>query len=385
MVSYSIMGGQENCKQLGHQADGRNGGILLPSFDWTKLADWEHFLEPLIVPLCILFGALAVGITLNKLINRRIRTHLDIEEGTWHYVFINAMKGVPISLTLVVGLYWIVNTIDIPPSLTKLFSYILFTVIILSITRVVARTVNGVVEMHIERSQERLPKTTLLSTILTVVIYAMGVLVVLQYYGISIAPILTAMGVGGMAVALALQETLANIFSGLHLILSKQLRIDDYIKLSTGEEGRVTDITWRFTTIVPAGESNMVVIPNQKIASSNITNFSLPRRDMAISIPVGVAYDRDLDFVEKVTLEVANEVLARVDKKVEQEPLVRFTEFGDSSINFKVILHSSRFDSQFLLKHEFIKALTRRFREEGIEIPFPVRTVLHGDAAEDER
>ena len=235
MVSYSIMGGQENCKQLGHQADGRNGGILLPSFDWTKLADWEHFLEPLIVPLCILFGALAVGITLNKLINRRIRTHLDIEEGTWHYVFINAMKGVPISLTLVVGLYWIVNTIDIPPSLTKLFSYILFTVIILSITRVVARTVNGVVEMHIERSQERLPKTTLLSTILTVVIYAMGVLVVLQYYGISIAPILTAMGVGGMAVALALQETLANIFSGLHLILSKQLRRGDYIRLSTGE------------------------------------------------------------------------------------------------------------------------------------------------------
>ena len=354
-------------------------------YDWLSWIDWTHLMEMLFIPICILAASLTVGIMLNKLINRRIENHLNIDENSWFYIFINALRGVPVSLCLVVGLYWIVNTINIIEPLTRLFSYILFTVIILSITRVVARTVNGVVEMHIERSQERLPKTTLLSTILTVVIYAMGVLVVLQYYGISIAPILTAMGVGGMAVALALQETLANIFSGLHLILSKQLRIDDYIKLSTGEEGRVTDITWRFTTIVPAGESNMVVIPNQKIASSNITNFSLPRRDMAISIPVGVAYDSDLDFVEKVTLEVANEVLARVDKRVEQEPLVRFTEFGDSSINFKVILHSSRFDSQFLLKHEFIKALTRRFREEGIEIPFPVRTVLHGDAAEDER
>ena len=351
----------------------------MPNFDWTSLADWKFFLEPLFVPLCILIGALAVGITLNKLVSRRIERHVDVEEGTWHYVFIHAMKGVPISLTLVVGLYWIVGTIDIPPQLTKLFSYVLFTVIILSITRVVARTVNGVVEMRIERSDEKLPKTTLLSTILTVVIYAMGVLVVLQYYGISIAPILTAMGVGGMAVALALQETLANIFSGLHLILSRQLRIDDYIKLSTGEQGRVTDITWRFTTIVPAGESSMVVIPNQKIASSIITNFSLPRRDMAISIPVGVAYDSDLDFVEKVTLEVANEVLARVDENVEQSPLVRYTEFADSSINFNVILHSSAFDSQFLLKHEFIKALTRRYREEGIDIPYPIRTVMHGD------
>ena len=376
MVSYSIMGGQENCKQLGHQADGRNGGILLPSFDWTKLADWEHFLEPLIVPLCILFGALAVGITLNKLINRRIRTHLDIEEGTWHYVFINAMKGVPISLTLVVGLYWIVNTIDIPPSLTKLFSYILFTVIILSITRVAARTINGFISLHIESSQQKLPKTTLLNTILNVVIYAMGVLVVLQYYGISIAPILTAMGVGGMAVALALQETLANIFSGLHLILSKQLRLDDYIKLSTGEEGRVTDITWRFTTIVPAGGGNMIVIPNQKIASSNITNYSMPRKDIVISIPVGVAYDSDLDKVERVTLDVAKEVMAQIDKDVKMEPAVRFHTFGESSIDFNVVLHSSYFEHQFLLKHEFIKALTRRYREEGIEIPYPTRTVL---------
>ena len=241
---------------------------------------------------------------------------------------------------------------------------------------VVSGTINGFISLHIESSQQKLPKTTLLNTILNVVIYAMGVLVVLQYYGISIAPILTAMGVGGMAVALALQETLANIFSGLHLILSKQLRLDDYIKLSTGEEGRVTDITWRFTTIVPAGGGNMIVIPNQKIASSNITNYSMPRKDIVISIPVGVAYDSDLDKVERVTLDVAKEVMAQIDKDVKMEPAVRFHTFGESSIDFNVVLHSSYFEHQFLLKHEFIKALTRRYREEGIEIPYPTRTVL---------
>lgn len=345
-------------------------------YDWLSWIDWTHLMEMLFIPICILAASLTVGIMLNKLINRRIENHLNIDENSWFYIFINALRGVPVSLCLVVGLYWIVNTINIIEPLTRLFSYILFTVIILSITRVAARTINGFISLHNESSQQKLPKTTLLNTILNVVIYAMGVLVVLQYYGISIAPILTAMGVGGMAVALALQETLANIFSGLHLILSKQLRLDDYIKLSTGEEGRVTDITWRFTTIVPAGGGNMIVIPNQKIASSNITNYSMPRKDIVISIPVGVAYDSDLDKVERVTLDVAKEVMAQIDKDVKMEPAVRFHTFGESSIDFNVVLHSSYFEHQFLLKHEFIKALTRRYREEGIEIPYPTRTVL---------
>lgn len=345
-------------------------------YDWLSWIDWTHLMEMLFIPICILAASLTVGIMLNKLINRRIENHLNIDENSWFYIFINALRGVPVSLCLVVGLYWIVNTINIIEPLTRLFSYILFTVIILSITRVAARTINGFISLHIESSQQKLPKTTLLNTILNVVIYAMGVLVVLQYYGISIAPILTAMGVGGMAVALALQETLANIFSGLHLILSKQLRLDDYIKLSTGEEGRVTDITWRFTTIVPAGGGNMIVIPNQKIASSNITNYSMPRKDIVISIPVGVAYDSDLDKVERVTLDVAKEVMAQIDKDVKMEPAVRFHTFGESSIDFNVVLHSSYFEHQFLLKHEFIKALTRHYREEGIEIPYPTRTVL---------
>ncbi len=346
--------------------------------EWLNWFDWTHLLEMLIVPIGILVAALTAGITLNRMIKKRVMHRLTSDETSWQSVFINALQGVPISLCLVVGLYWIVNTIDIIEPLVRIFSYILFTVIILTITRVIARTVSGVIDMQIERSQQSMPKTTLLNAIVNGIIYAMGILVVLQYYGISIAPILTALGVGGMAVALALQETLANIFSGLHLILSKQLRLGDYIHLSSGEEGRVTDITWRFTTIVPVGEGNMVVIPNQKIASSIITNYSMPRHDIVIKIPVGVAYDSDLQKVEDVTLEVARQVLTDLNEKLDadRQPSVRFYNFGDSSIDFNVLLHSARFDDQFRLKHEFIKALTARFRQEGIEIPFPIRTIV---------
>ncbi|SEA28443.1 Mechanosensitive ion channel [Selenomonas ruminantium] len=348
------------------------------NMEWLSWFDWTHLMEMLLVPACILVAALTAGITLNRMIKKRIMHRLTTDETSWQNILINALQGVPISFCLVVGLYWIVNTIDIIEPLVRIFSYILFTVIILTITRVIARTVSGVIDMQIERSQQAVPKTTLLNAIVNGIIYAMGILVVLQYYGISIAPILTALGVGGMAVALALQETLANIFSGLHLILSKQLRLGDYIHLSSGEEGRVTDITWRFTTIVPVGEGNMVVIPNQKIASSIITNYSMPRHDIVIKIPVGVAYDSDLQKVEDVTLEVARQVLESLGEKIDdnRKPTVRFYNFGESSIDFNVLLHSARFDDQFRLKHEFIKALTARFRQEGIEIPFPIRTIV---------
>ena len=338
--------------------------------------DASTMLDLLLIPACILIAALTVGIVADRLIRRYIERHLAVEESSWKYVFIRSMHGVPIFFSFIIGLYWAIDAVEISPTLTKLLSYLLFTSNVLTITRVIARTVDGLITMYFERSDKNLPKTTLLNSILIGVIYVMGILVILQYYGVSIAPILTAAGVGGMAVALALQETLANIFAGLHLILSKQLRLGDYIKLSSGEEGRVTDITWRFTTIIPVGASNTIVIPNKTIAGANITNYSLPSKQINISIPIGVSYDSDLAQVERITIETAREVLARVDEDVHANPVVRFTNFGDSSIDFNVVLQSSVFDHQYIIKHEFIKAITDRYRAEGIDMPYPIRTII---------
>ena len=351
---------------------------------FSHTINFNELVSLLIIPCCIVLAALTAGISADRLIRRYIDHHLAVEESTWKYVLVRSMQGVPIFFSFIVGLYWAIDAVEISPTVTKLLSYLLFTSNVFSITRVLARTVDGVVTMYFERSGKNLPKTTLLNSILVGVIYAMGLLVILQYYGISIAPILTAAGVGGMAVALALQETLANIFAGLHLILSKQLRIGDYIKLSSGEEGRVTDITWRFTTIIPLGASSTIVIPNKTNAGANISNFSLPTQNINVSVPVGVAYDSDLAAVERISIETAKEVLARVDNNPNAEPLVRYTDFGDSSINFIVILPTSMFDNQGIIKHEFIKALTDRYRAEGIDIPYPIQTILHGTDEETE-
>ena len=343
---------------------------------------FEHLLDILFVPICIQIGALIVGSFLSRLINRYLQS--NVNRDSWQYIFVNALKGLPISWCSGVGLYWTINSLSIPETISRLLSYLLFAVIIFTLTRVIARTLSGMIDFYTMRSDQNMPKTSLLNNLINILVYSMGALIVLQYCGISVAPILTALGVGGMAVALGLQDTLANIFAGLHLILSKQLRLNDYIKLSTGEEGRVSDITWRFTTLQSVS-NNVVVVPNQSISKAIITNYSMPLQDITVSVAIGVSYDSDLDKVEAVCIRTAKEILSKGRWKPPEtavqiykaEPVVRFNLFADSSINFNVIMHVSEFTNQYIVKHEFIKAITKEFRKENIEIPFPVRTIIN--------
>lgn len=348
--------------------------------DITKLLDmsWEHIVDALLLPALILIIALTVGILLNREINRRIQRHLDTNESSWQSVFVHALKGVPISWCLAVGLYWIIKTIDFSPATKQFFSYVLFTVIVYTIVRVVSRALNAIIEVSTQKSGTAFPKSSLLSTIVNVIIHAMGILVILQYMGISVAPILTAMGVGGMALALGLQETLANIFSGLQLILSKQIHIGDYVRLSSGEEGRATDINFRFTVVQTLG-GNSIIIPNKILAAAVLTNYSVPAQEVSVSVEIGVSYDSDLKKVEHVTVEVAREVMEHYGHDTGSKPLVRFHDFGDSAILFTAILYTNNFARQSLVRHEFIKALTERYRAENIDMPYPMRTILRGD------
>ena len=347
--------------------------------------DWLALGQKLIVPACILAFALFVGVVLNQLLTRKLEEKLNDHESEIRGIFFRAMKGVPISFCLVTGLYWTVTTSDLPAGLERIFSYILFASIVFSITRVIERTLSGFIRLKFSGSSD-MTQSTLLDTIFRVAIYASGALIILQYYNISIAPILTAMGVGGMAVAFGVRETLENIFSGLQLIISKQLRVNDYIKLSTGDEGRVIDINWRFITVMPPNEGSVVVIPNKVIAGAVTTNFSQPRDDILVVVPIGVSYDSDLDLVERVVVEVSRELQIKIDGYEPEfdengvdmnrlAPVVRFQQFNDSSIDFNAVMHVQTFTNQYLLKHEFIKAITKRFREENINIPFPIRTL----------
>jgi len=203
----------------------------------------------------------------------------------------------------------------------------------------------------------------------------MGILIVLDSMGISITPLIASLGVGSLAVALALQSSLANLFSGMYLLADKAIQPGQFIQLDSGEQGWVETIGWR-STRVRMISNVMLVVPNAKLVESTITNYGLPEEETALRIPVGVHYDSDLAHVERVTIEVARQVMSEVEGTVPGfDPYIRYQGFGDSSIDLTVVLRVQAYTQHFLVQHEFVKRLHARYRDEGIVIPFPMRTL----------
>ncbi|MGW7074769.1 mechanosensitive ion channel family protein [Streptomyces sp. NPDC054866] len=290
-------------------------------------------------------------------------------------VIVDAVRTLVPCAAITAGAAVAAAALPLTPRTGRNVTMTLTALLVLAATLTAARVVTTLVKSLAQSRSGVAGSATIFVNITRVVVLAMGFLVVLQTLGVSIAPLLTALGVGGLAVALALQDTLANLFAGVHILAAKTVQPGDYIKLSSGEEGYVVDINWR-NTVVRQLSNNLVIIPNAQLAGTNMTNFSRPEQDLSIMVQVGVSYDSDLEQVERVTTEVVENVMKDVDGALpEHEPAVRFHTFGDSRISFTVILGVGEFSDQYRIKHEFIKQLHQRYRAEGIRVPAPVRTV----------
>jgi small-conductance mechanosensitive channel len=220
---------------------------------------------------------------------------------------------------------------------------------------------------------ERPPK--LINKAISIIIFIIAIAVILGYFEIDITPLIAGVGLGALAIGLALQSTLSNFFAGMHLLSDRPIKIGNFIELDKDTSGFVEDIGWRSTRIRTMVD-NLLIIPNAKLADSNITNYSMPKQDLNIWVPCGVAYESDLKKVEKVTIEVAKNIQKNTPGAVKDyEPLFRFREFGDSNINFIAILRAKEPMSRFVVRNEFIKALKERFDKEKIEISWPIRKV----------
>jgi small-conductance mechanosensitive channel len=283
----------------------------------------------------------------------------------WHVLF----------WSFLLGLYLAFKIAPVGAHTLYLVNKGVFALFMLSATFLIANIVSDIIKTYTQHASLDSHSTSLTDNLIKFAIIAMGALMLMAHFGISITPILTALGVGSLAVALALQDTLSNLFSGFYIIANKQVRTGDYILLDSGQEGHVLDIGWRATRIKQLS-NNIILIPNSKLGTAIVTNFHLGQKELSVAVGVGVAYSSDLARVEQVTLEVAKETLKEVPGGVADfEPSVRYNAFGDSSINFNVGLRVKDFADQFLIKHEFIKRLHKRYNKEGIDIPFPQRVV----------
>jgi small-conductance mechanosensitive channel len=335
----------------------------------------EFLITQWILPILLVAGGYAGGKLFEYLVVSKLKKLTTQTSCRADDIFVDSVgKTMPFWFVLA-GAYAALMITPISPRVATLANTLLLIGFIASATLVAARLAVRYVDTYSTRIRGVLPSTTIFSNLTRALVYIVGLLVILQSLGISITPILTALGVGGLAVALALQDTLSNLFAGLQIIASGQVKPGDFIRLDSGEEGYVVDVTWRNTTIRQL-PNNMVIVPNAQLASSRVSNFYQPDKEQAILVQVGVSYASDLEEVQRVTVEVARNVMQSVDGGVPDfEPFIRYHTFADSSINFTVILRGKEIVDQYVVKHEFIKQLHERYKREGIEIPFPIRTV----------
>lgn len=273
------------------------------------------------------------------------------------------------------GLYAAIRLAGLHAEVLYVYQKAFLVLVVFTVTLVAARMAAGLVDLYIRRAEGTLPSTTIWGNVVRMFVMLTGALVALKVLDVPITPILTALGVGGFAMALAFQDTLSNLFAGLHILASKQLAPGDYVRLDSGDEGNVVDVTWRNTTIRTL-PNNLVVIPNSRLAAAMLTNYHRPAREVSVLVDAGVGYGSDLQRVEEVTLDVARQVLRRVQGGVSDfDPMVFYREFSDFRVEFTVVLRAREYVDRFRLKHEFIKALHQRYREEGIEIPSATRAL----------
>jgi len=238
----------------------------------------------LYAPAAIIAGALTLGLVFEVIVLKKVGEAVANSRFSGKEIIIRSVGGVTTLWFGIAGVRFALTRLSLDPNLATLLDHVLLVALIVSGAIVLTRLVGGLLRIHASRVEG--VSSSLLANLARIAIVAMAALIILQSLGVQIAPVLAALGVGGLAVALALQDTLSNLFSGVLIIAGRQLRPGDFVGLDSGEEGYVVDVTWRNTTIRTLG-NNMVIVPNSSIAQSNITNYYQPERQMSVIVPVG--------------------------------------------------------------------------------------------------
>ena len=343
----------------------------------------RHDPMELVWPLIVLVGAFLLGLLVRRLVLRGLLAWTERTNSRPMMILADALRGPMLIWAVIVGAHLAIQASTLPEKVTATGSKSLLVLWMVSLTLMGMRLAGNLVRYYGEQVPGALPVTTLSETLAQLAVVILGILLILSALDFKITPILTALGVGGLAVALALQDTLSNLFSGFYVAVARQIRLGDYIRLNTGEEGYVADIGWRSTTVRSLG-NNMILVPNAKLAQAIVTNFHLPEKRMSASVQVSVSYDSDLDKVERVLLDVAQRAVKELPgMEPEPAPSVSFDPgFGDWSLGFTLGFQVTEFANQFGVKAELRKRILRRFREEGIVIPYPTRSIRMEGPAE---
>lgn len=322
----------------------------------------------------LLLLALTLGFILNRLFHRWSK---NVQNSVGELIL--AIAGsLSIPLSILAAVYAALEVLTLPRKYEQIGSKAIFALVVIVIFYFLAK----VVILFLSRWSRQEPAlervTQPASFIVRIVFTLLAVIIIFENLGIHLTAVWTTLGVGSVAVAFALQETLSNFFAGLYLLADRPINPGDYIKLDAGQEGYVVLVGWRSTSFRTLA-NNMVIIPNSILAKAIITNYSMPEDRMSLDIRVSVAYGTDARRVEKVLIEVAQQAaldgLGGLHEAFPPEAKL-VPGFGAFSLDFTLGVKVRRFVDQFAVQSELRKRILERFQKEGIEMPFPTQTIL---------
>jgi len=362
---------------------GRSAGFVLgaafqagtdPLHDLARLLRIPLALIDMAAVVVLLTGALLIGFGLRRICRRYARRF----QNTWGEFFFSLLEPLPTPLLILAALYTAIEEFNLPRRWDHIASQAILVQVIIVLFFFPARVVHLFLT-RMSRRQPQLERVTQPASFLVRVLFSMvAVIVILENLGVHLTAVWTTLGVGSVAVALALQDTLGNFFAGLYILADHPVNLNDYIRLDTGQEGFVTRIGWR-STLLRTGQNNMVVVPNSTLAKAVITNFSFPEERLLTSVQVSVAYGTDPQLVQRILTEIAKGLAQE-----EFEGLLKYPEpsalllpgFGPSSLDFTLYASVRRFADQGAVQSELRKRILKRFDSEGIEMPFPTRALI---------
>jgi small-conductance mechanosensitive channel len=238
--------------------------------------------------------------------------------------------------------------------------------VIISITVVIASVAVRMVSGYGERNKIPFAVAGLSRTLIYIIVFSVGLLMLLALFEVRITPILTALGVGGLAVALALQDTLANLFAGIHILVEEPISVGHFIELTEGQKGTVLDIGWRTTRIRTFG-NNILVIPNQKITSGILTNYSLNDTRVIAEILIVAAHHADPNRIAAIAMDAAVDVEGALS---EPAPVVLFDPgIVATHMQMKMLVHVTSILERGRVQSQIRVRIHESFLREGI--PFP--------------
>lgn len=332
-------------------------------------------LWPWLPPVAVLLVSALAGYLLETRLPRLFKQAFRLAQAGTHEALLATMGGFLEFWVILAAAAAAIQISPLSPQHQTLACKLIVAGFFVSITLALSRLLSKAIELYSEHFGASATAAGLSSNLVQIGVMGMGALLLLSNLGISITPLLTALGVGSLAVALALQDTLINFFAGIHIVATRMVEVGDYIKLDSGHEGIVLNVGWRGTRMRELAD-NTILVPNSKLSQAIIINYHKPAPETAVPVPFSVCLDCDLEQVERVVRQAAARTQRETPGAVQGfEPLLRFQGLTDSSVQLAVVLRARSFQDRFLLIHECAKAVQKALREAGIPFPRQERLV----------